>query len=40
MATLRFRGYWDGYFAGRSTPLGRVSAEVLQAAFYSIAAGG
>jgi hypothetical protein len=25
--------YWDGYFAGRSAPLGRVPAEVVHAAF-------
>ena len=24
MAALGFRTYWDGYFAGRSAPLGRV----------------
>jgi 1,4-dihydroxy-2-naphthoyl-CoA hydrolase len=23
MEALGFRGYWDGYFAGRSAPLGR-----------------
>src|SRR6478736_4265697 len=39
MAELGFRGYWDGYFAGRSAPLGRVPAEVVHAAFYSFAAG-
>lgn len=39
MAALGFRGYWDGYFAGRSAPLGRVPAEVVDAAFYSFAAG-
>ncbi|GAB3251001.1 hypothetical protein GCM10027448_16100 [Nocardioides dilutus] len=37
MATLGFRNYWDGYFAGRSAPLGRVPAEVVHAAFYSFA---
>ena len=35
MAALGFRGYWDGYFAGRSAPLGRVPAEVVHAAFYN-----
>jgi hypothetical protein len=35
MASLGFRNYWDGYFAGRSAPLGRVPAEVVHAAFYS-----
>jgi hypothetical protein len=39
MAALGFRGYWDGYFAGRSAPLGRVPAEVVHAAFYSFADG-
>jgi hypothetical protein len=35
MAALGFRGYWDGYFAGRAAPLGQVPAQVLHAAFYS-----
>jgi hypothetical protein len=39
MAELGFRNYWDGYFAGRSAPLGRVPAEVVHAAFYSFADG-
>ncbi|MBO9521924.1 MAG: MarR family transcriptional regulator [Nocardioidaceae bacterium] len=39
MAELGFRGYWDGYFAGRSAPLGRVPAEVVHAAFYNFADG-
>lgn len=39
MAALGFRGYWDGYFAGRAAPLGRVPAEVVHAAFYSFADG-
>jgi hypothetical protein len=39
MAALGFRNYWDGYFAGRSAPLGRVPAEVVDAAFYSFADG-
>jgi hypothetical protein len=39
MAELGFRNYWDGYFAGRSAPLGRVPAEVVDAAFYSFADG-
>jgi hypothetical protein len=39
MAALGFRGYWAGYFAGRSAPLGRVPAEVVDAAFYSFAEG-
>ena len=39
MAKLGFRDYWDGYFAGRAAPLGRVPAEVVHAAFYSFADG-
>ncbi len=39
MAALGFTTYWDGYFAGRSAPLGRVPAEVVHAAFYSFAEG-
>ena len=39
MAALGFTGYWDGYFAGRSAPLGRVPAEVVDAAFYNFAPG-
>jgi|1186.fasta_scaffold609999_1 hypothetical protein len=36
---LGFRNYWDGYFAGRAAPLGRVPAEVAHAAFYNFAEG-
>src|SRR5881409_3898428 len=39
MAGLGFRNYWDGYFAGRAAPLGRVPAEVVHAAFHSFADG-
>jgi hypothetical protein len=39
MAALGFSNYWDGYFAGRSAPLGRVPAEVVHAAFYNFADG-
>jgi Helix-turn-helix family len=39
MAALGFSSYWDGYFAGRSAPLGRVPAEVVDAAFHSFAEG-
>jgi hypothetical protein len=39
MAALGFRNYWDGYFAGRSAPLGRVPAEVGHAACYNFADG-
>ncbi len=31
------RGYWRGYFAGRSAPLGAVDAAPVVAAFYSFA---
>ena len=39
MAALGLHGYWDGYFAGRAAPLGRVPAEVVDAAFYNFAPG-
>ena len=39
MAALGFRNYWDGYFAGRAAPLGRVPAAVVHAVFYSFAEG-
>src|SRR4051794_24034353 len=39
MAELGSRGYWDGYFAGRSAPLGVVPPEVVHAAFYNFAPG-
>lgn len=39
MAALGFTNYWDGYFAGRAAPLGRVPAEVVDAAFYSFGEG-
>jgi hypothetical protein len=39
MAALGLRTYWDGYFAGRAAPLGRVPAEVVDAVFYSFADG-
>ena len=39
MAELGFGNYWDGYFAGRSAPLRRVPAEVVDAAFYNFADG-
>ncbi|MDH2415422.1 MarR family transcriptional regulator [Nocardioides sp. CER19] len=39
MRALGFDNYWDGYFAGRSAPLGRVPAEVVHAAFYNFAEG-
>ena len=34
---LGFRGFWMGYFAARSAPLGQVSADVVTAAFYNFA---
>ncbi|WP_086821050.1 hypothetical protein [Allokutzneria sp. NRRL B-24872] len=39
MAALGHRTYWDGYFASRAAPLGRVSAQVVHAAFYNFADG-
>ncbi|MFJ2740754.1 MarR family transcriptional regulator [Streptomyces sp. NPDC087440] len=39
LAALGHRTYWDGYFASRAAPLGRVPAEVVDAAFYSFADG-
>jgi len=39
MAALGHRTYWDGYFASRAAPLGRVPAHVVDAAFYSFAEG-
>jgi helix-turn-helix protein len=35
----RVAAYWDGYFASRAAPLGRVPAHVVHAAFYSFAEG-
>ncbi len=39
LMALGHRNYWDGYFAGRAAPLGRVSAEVVHAIFYNFADG-
>lgn len=39
LMALGHRNYWDGYFAGRAAPLGRVSAEVVHAVFYNFAPG-
>ena len=39
LAALGHRTYWDGYFASRTAPLGRVPAQVVHAAFYSFAEG-
>jgi hypothetical protein len=34
---LGYRGFWMGYFAGRSAPLGVVPTEVVSAMFYNFA---
>ncbi len=34
---LGYRGFWMGYFAGRSAPLGMVPPEVVTATFYNFA---
>ncbi|MEH3128613.1 MAG: hypothetical protein PGN27_01470 [Mycolicibacterium neoaurum] len=34
---LGFRGFWSGYFAARSAPLGPVPPEVVTAVFYNFA---
>src|SRR5499427_2377835 len=39
LLALGLRNYWDGYFAGRAAPLGRVPAEVIHAIFYNFADG-
>jgi hypothetical protein len=39
LTALGLRNYWDGYFAGRAAPLGRVPAEVVHAVFYNFADG-
>ncbi|MEU4673698.1 MarR family transcriptional regulator [Amycolatopsis sp. NPDC023774] len=39
LAALGHRTYWDGYFASRAAPLGRVPAQVVDAAFYNFADG-
>jgi len=39
LMALGHRNYWDGYFAGRAAPLGRVPAEVIHAVFYNFADG-
>ncbi|MET0900828.1 MAG: hypothetical protein ABWY45_23170 [Mycobacterium sp.] len=36
--SLGFRGFWMGYFAARSAPLGDVPIEVVTATFYNFAA--
>jgi len=39
LMALGLRNYWDGYFAGRAAPLGRVPAQVVHAIFYNFADG-
>src|SRR5690242_20886517 len=39
MFALGFTNYWDTYFAGRAAPLGRATAEVVDALFYNFAPG-
>lgn len=39
MLSLGFTNYWDTYFAGRAAPLGRATAEVVDAVFYNFAPG-
>ena len=34
---LGYRGYWMGYFAARSAPLGAVAPQVVTAIFYNFA---
>ncbi|MHA3021918.1 SCO6745 family protein [Mycobacterium sp. BMJ-28] len=35
LGELGYRGFWTGYFAARSAPLGPVPAEVVTAVFYN-----
>ena len=37
MDNLGYRGFWMGYFAARSAPLGQVAPEVVTAVFYNFA---
>ena len=39
MFALGFTDFWDTYFAGRAAPLGRTTAEVVDALFYNFAPG-
>ena len=39
LAAMGLAGFWSGYFAFRSAPLGRVPAEVVSAVFYNFSAG-
>jgi hypothetical protein len=37
MGDLGYRGFWMGYFAARSAPLGQVAPQVVTAVFYNFA---
>lgn len=37
LTNLGYRGFWMGYFAARSAPLGQVPPEVVAAVFYNFA---
>ncbi|OOK74251.1 salK domain protein [Mycobacterium kansasii] len=37
LTNLGYRGFWMGYFAARSAPLGQVPPEVVSAVFYNFA---
>src|SRR5689334_9064629 len=39
LQALGYEGYWPGYFAARSAPLGKVPAEVVDALFYNFTPG-
>ena len=34
-ADLGLRGFWMGYFAGRASPLGAVSSDIVEATFFN-----
>ena len=38
LEAMGFTGFWRGYFAARSAPLGRVPAEVVTAVFFNFSA--
>ena len=35
---MGYSGFWMGYFAARSAPLGQVPADVVTAVFYNFSA--
>jgi hypothetical protein len=35
LADAGYKGFWMGYFAGRSAPMGRVGPEIVFATFYN-----